>query len=279
MGIILPIGIIYFLGLFDFDKITNPKQIEESIEIPILGELSFHKSDSQLVISQGKLNTAIGEQFRLIRTNLGYLYNMNNYSKDGTGIVTLFTSSTSGEGKSFVSSNLAITMAYSSKKTILLEMDLRKPKIATIFGMSNESPGISNYLNDSHVEIEELIHATDIPNLYLMKCGTSLSNPSELLEGDRLQELLLELRKTYQHIIIDTPPIHLVTDALIIAKYVDVSLYIIRQGYTQKDELAFIKSANLQNRFPKLNFIFNGIKRVKYGYGYDYNSGYYTAVN
>jgi capsular exopolysaccharide synthesis family protein len=277
LGLFMPIGIIYAIDTFDFNKITNPKQIEEAIDIPILGELSFQKSNLPLVISKGKENNAIGEQFRLIRTNLSYLYNNSDISNIAVGKVTLFTSSTAGEGKSFISANLALTLAYSSKKTIILEMDLRKPKVAAMFDLSVESLGISNYLDEKNVKIDDLIQHTGIPGLDLISCGTISTNPSELLEKNELEELLAKLREIYDHIIIDTPPIHLVTDALIVAKYVDVSLYVIRQGYTQKEELDFIKATNLDTRLPNLNIIFNGIKRVKYGYGYNYDNGYYVV--
>ena len=156
-------------------------------------------------------------------------------------------------------------------------MDLRKPKIAAMFDLSSERLGISDFLSGEKVNIEDLIQHTSIPGLDIISCGTISTNPSELLERDELEILLTELRRMYDHILIDSPPIHLVTDALIIARYTDVSLYVIRQGYTQKEELDFIKAANLDTRFPNLNIIFNGIKRVKYGYGYNYDSGYYVV--
>jgi capsular exopolysaccharide synthesis family protein len=146
-----------------------------------------------------------------------------------------------------------------------------------MFDLSVESLGISNYLDEKNVKIDDLIQHTSVPGLDLISCGTISTNPSELLEKNELEELLAKLREIYDHIIIDTPPIHLVTDALIVAKYVDVSLYVIRQGYTQKEELDFIKATNLDTRLPNLNIIFNGIKRVKYGYGYNYDNGYYVV--
>ncbi len=276
LGLLVPVGVIYGVDSLDFNKITNPKQIEDALGLPILGELSFQKSTSPLVITQGKENNAIGEQFRLLRTNLSYLYN-NIEGRDNTkGRVTLFTSSTAGEGKSFVSSNLAMTLAYSTKKTIILEMDLRKPKVVSMFNLSAEHLGVSNYLSGENVRIEDLIQHTDVAGLDIINCGTIDINPSELLEREQLGELIARLRTMYNHIIIDTPPVHLVTDALIIAQHVDVSLYVIRQGYTQKDELDFIKVTNLAERLPQLNIVFNGIKRVKYGYGYNYDTGYYV---
>jgi capsular exopolysaccharide synthesis family protein len=224
------------------------------------------------VISQGRGKFAIGEQFRVLRTNLYHVHNNND-----SGRVTLFTSSTGGEGKSFVSANLAVTLAYASRKTIIMEMDLRKPKISATFGLPTEHPGISNFLDGEKLKLEDIIQPSGIPGLDVMGCGSILPNPSELLERTLLDELIVSLRQVYDDVIIDSPPIHLVTDALIIARVADASLYIMRQGYTQKAELEFINDIKSEKRFPKLSIIFNGIKRDKYGYGYNYDNSYYNT--
>jgi len=272
MGIFLPIGIIYTRDSFD-DKITNRKQIEDALNIPILGELSYQESSTPIVIIKERGNFAIGEQFRSLRAKLYQVHNNDNPA----GKVTLVTSSTSGEGKSFISANLAVTLAYAARKTIILEMDLRKPKTSLMFDLLPEHPGISDYLNGDKNKLEELIQPSGIPGLDVLGCGSILENPSELLEREKLEDLIQVLRKTYDHIIVDTPPIHLVTDAVIVARVVDASLYVIRQGYTMKEEFNFIDEINSDNRFPKLNIIFNGIKRDKYGYGYNYNNSYYNT--
>ena len=271
IGLGIPAGLLYARDSFDV-QITNRKQIEDEINIPILGELSFQESTTPIVISQGRGKFAIGEQFRVLRTNLYHVHSNNE-----SGRVTLFTSSTGGEGKSFVSANLAVTLAYASRKTIILEMDLRKPKISLTFDLSPEHIGISNYLDGEQLNLIELIQPSGIPGLDVLGCGSILPNPSELLERSKLDELIISLREIYDDIIIDTPPIHLVTDALIISRVADASMYIIRQGYTQKAELDFIKEINLEKRLPKLNIIFNGIKRDKYGYGYNYDNSYYNT--
>lgn len=271
IGLGIPAGILYARDSFDV-QITNRKQIEDAVSIPILGELSFQESTTPIVISQGRGKFAIGEQFRVLRTNLYHVHNTND-----SGRVTLFTSSTGGEGKSFVSANLAVTLAYASRKTVILEMDLRKPKTSLMFGLPLEHVGISNYLDGEPLKLEDMIQPSGIPGLDVIGCGSILPNPSELLEKTKLDELILILRKIYDDIIIDTPPIHLVTDALIISRVTDASLYIMRQGYTQKAELDFINEINLEKRLPKLNIIFNGIKRDKYGYGYNYDNSYYNT--
>ena len=223
----------------------------------------------------GRSKFAIGEQFRVLRTNLYHLHGNNE-----SGRVTLFTSSISQEGKSFISSNLAVTLAYASRKTIILSMDLRKPKIAGIFGLSDDFPGISDYLNNSSADLPAMIRPSGIPGLDLLGAGAVLPNPSELLETEKLDELVQFLKKRYDDIIIDTPPIHLVTDALIIARVAQATLYIVRQNFTHKNELDFIKEINTGNRFNKFTIVFNGIKRDAGSYGYDYgnyNYNYYNA--
>jgi tyrosine-protein kinase Etk/Wzc len=271
LGLALPIGLIYTRDSFDV-KITNRKQIEDVVTIPILGELSYQESSTPIVITKERGKFAIGEQFRVLRTNLYHVHNNND-----SGRVTLFTSSTGGEGKSFVSANLAVTMAYAGRKTVILEMDLRKPKISLTFGLPLDVAGISDYLEGEPIKLTDLIQPSGIPGLDVLGCGSILPNPSELLEKEKLDEMIDDLRKMYDDIIIDSPPIHLVTDALIIARVADASLYIMRQGYTQKVELDFINEIKSEERFPKLNIIFNGIKREKYGYGYNYDNSYYNS--
>lgn len=271
LGLAAPAGLIYSRDSFDV-RITNRKQIEDAVTIPILGELSYQESSTPIVISQGRGKFAIGEQFRVLRTNLYHVHNTNE-----SGRVTLFTSSTGGEGKSFVSANLAVTLAYASRKTVILEMDLRKPKISVTFGLPTDHVGISNYLDGEKLKMEDIIQPSGIPGLDVIGCGSILPNPSELLERATLDELIVNLRQMYDDVIIDSPPIHLVTDALIIARVADASLYIMRQGHTQKAELDFINEIKSEKRFPKLNIIFNGIKRDKYGYGYNYDNSYYNS--
>ncbi len=268
-------GLLYLRESLN-DLITNRSQIEEETGVPILGELGYQNTEQQIVVSAGRSKFSIGEQFRVLRTNLYHLHGNNE-----TGRVTLFTSSVSGEGKSFVSSNLAVALAYASRKTVILEMDLRKPKVSVNFGLSSDHIGISNYLNGETKDIAKIVQPSGIPGLDVLGCGPVLPNPSELLEQGLLDELINSLKGMYDEIIIDSPPIHLVTDALIIARVADTSLYVVRQGYTHKYELEFIKDINDAKRFPKFRIIFNGVKSgtssyggYGYGYGYGYSSSY-----
>lgn len=275
IGLGAALGILYLRESLN-DRITNRKQIEDETEIPILGELSYQENSETIVVSEGRSKFAIGEQFRVLRTNLYHLHGTNE-----GGRVTLFTSSVSSEGKSFVSSNIAVTLAYASRKTVILEMDLRKPKVSVNFNLSTEHPGISSYLNEDTSDLKKLIQPSGIPNLDVLGCGPILPNPSELLEKERLDELIAILRTMYDDIIIDSPPIHLVTDALIIARVADASLYVVRQGYTHKYELEFMNEIDNAKRFPKFNIVFNGVKKdaAAYGYGYSYSYSYNNYYN
>jgi len=266
LGLALAAFVLFVKENLD-DLITSRKQIEDELNVNILGELAYMDTEDQIVVSEGRGKFAIGEQFRVLRTNLFHLHGNSD-----SGRVTLFTSSISGEGKSFVSSNLAVTLAYASRKTIILEMDLRKPKISINFGLSSEHTGISDYLDNRVSNLNELIRPSGIPGLDVLSCGSILPNPSELLEKDRLDELINALKEIYDDIVIDSPPIHLVTDALIIARVVDASLYVVRQAYTHKYELDFVNDIIEANRFPKFSIVFNGVKRNAFGYsGYGYN--------
>jgi len=244
--------------------------------VPILGELSYQDSTESIVVSAGRSKFAVGEQFRVLRTNLYHLHGNND-----PGRVTLFTSSVSGEGKSFVSSNLAVTLAYASMKTIILEMDLRKPKVSINFGLSADTKGISDFLAETSTNLDEMIRPSGIPGLDVLSCGTIVPNPSELLEKEELDELINLLKLRYDDIIIDSPPIHLVTDSLIISRVASAALYIVRQGYTHKSELDFIAEIKASERFNKFTIVFNGVKRDASGYGYyggyGYGYSYYNA--
>ncbi|MCF2504676.1 polysaccharide biosynthesis tyrosine autokinase [Dyadobacter sp. CY107] len=268
LGLGLPAGLIYVRGMLS-SKITTREDITDNLKTPIIVELPLEQGKNAIAINHTS-QTVVSEQFRALRIKLYYLFGKKEY-----GRVTLVTSSVPGEGKSFVSSNLGRTLAYSGRKTIILELDMRKPKIAEIFGISKELPGISEYLN-GHAEQSEIIqHAANEPGLHFITSGQLVANPSELLEKKLLVDLIESLKYIYDDIIIDSPPIHLVPDAMILSRVSDITLYMIRQGFTQKSELEFIKELDKQKQLTNINIIFNGIQRVKYGYGYDYDTNYY----
>jgi tyrosine-protein kinase Etk/Wzc len=268
-GLILPSGFIYTRNNLN-NRITTKKEIEAATGIPVFSELSNSDTSSPLITNkQGDIAT--GEDFRALRTNLHFLR-----GKQEKGYTILTTSSISSEGKSFVSSNLGIVLAVSGKKTVILEMDLRKPKVSRTFNLSSSHLGVSDYLMDN-LPVEEIIQNSKVQaNLDIIGCGHLPSDPSELLQLEEVDALINKLRLKYDYIIIDTPPINLVTDAKILSRLSDVILYVTRQAYTYKSLMPFIKSLRQDPLFSDMKIILNGVEKGKYGYNYgDY---YYQKI-
>lgn len=270
LGLILPAGFVYGRNTIK-NQITDKREIENSTGIPVLTEINYDE-DNSLQSTINRSGNLLGEQVRELRTKLSYLH-----QKKPTGRVTLLTSSTSAEGKSFITSNLGATIAASGKKTIILELDMRKPKISKIFDLDQGHLGMSDYLSGKVSDINKIVQTSSLrSNLFIIGAGTLPDNPAELLENYRMQELIDALKTEYADILLDTPPVHLVTDAFIIADITDVTLYIVRQGYTSKEELDFIKRVAKDKRLPMLNIVFNGIQNKKFGHGYHYDNSYYA---
>jgi tyrosine-protein kinase Etk/Wzc len=268
IGIILPTVLLYLRNSLS-DRITDVKEIQKETNLPVISELEFEEIKDNLIVDE--LGTSpLSEQIRALRIALNHT--LNNQQ----GMITLFTSSISGEGKSFTSKNLSIALAYSGKKTIILELDLRKPQLYKSFNLQRDHKGISDFLN-GRASYEDVIQNSGImDNLHFISSGASVPNPSELMERDELKQLFAVLKDKYDCVIIDSPPVHLVSDALVLSKLADVTLYLIRQGYTNRTELKFIKHLNENQQLVNVHIVFNGIERVKYGYGYEYNHNYYA---
>jgi len=273
LGILLPIAYLYLKDSLN-DKILSSSDIEKITSTPILGEIFYSEGVEPIVVNINS-RKAIAEQFRSIRTNMQFLYGKQ---VSGEGKVMLLTSSMSGEGKSFVASNIAAALAISGKKTVLLELDLRKPKVSKYLELNNKT-GLSNYLIGK-AEISDIIQPTSInPNLFIIGSGPIPPNPSELLIQNEIKILIEFLRKEFDEILIDTPPIGLVTDAQILGKFADSTLYLVRQGITFKKQIQNLDELYVNNKFPRMNVLLNGIKlgrSAEYGYGYGYGYGYYS---
>ncbi len=267
LGLILPMGYVYAKDLLNV-KVKGSNDIIKLTETPILAQVLLEEGSEAIVVT-GNSRKAIAEQFRAIRTNMQFL---RGKQQAGVGNVTLFTSSMSGEGKSFVASNIAVAMAISGKKTVLLELDLRKPKVSQYLALNNKT-GLSNYLIGK-ASINEIVKQTEInPNFYVIGSGPIPPNPSELLIQTEMEDLLAYLRVNFDEILIDSPPVGLVTDAQILARLTDATIYLIRQNVTFKHQIKNLEQLRFGNRFPKLNVILNGVKMGgKYGYGYGYYS-------
>ena len=266
LGLILPIGIILGLDYLN-NKIKSRKQLERITPIPVLGVVGHSDINSNLIVYE-RPKTAVSESFRAIRADLNFLL---KDKKVGEPKVILVTSSIGGEGKTFTSLNIATVIANGGKKVALLGVDLRKPKIFNDFKLKNDV-GISNYLI-GQVSVNEILQQTFIENLSIIPSGAVPPNPSELLLGDRFEILLNELKKDFEFIILDTPPVGLVADAFQIMHLTDASLFMVRQNYTEENVLEFINDKYTNKIVKNISIIFNDFNH-KAGYGYGYGSGY-----
>ncbi len=272
LGLMVPLLLVSILGFFE-NKVDSEETINQLTSIPVLGRIGLHKGGDQIIVKQGN-RSAINEMFRLLRTNLNFL----NHSKEKQTI--LFTSSISGEGKTFIAINLGITLALSNKKVVILGLDLRKPKMGKYLGDIPDK-GITNYLIGQS-PISEIIQTyKENPNLSYITSGPVPPNPAELILSDQMEQMLKELAEEFDYILIDTPPIGLVSDALLLRKYVDNILVIVRQKYTRKVMLKNLEHMYSNNELERANIIFNGVKNggSYYGYGgyqYGYHQEYYV---
>jgi len=272
VGIAIPISAAFLLTLMD-NFIHTTKDIEKLSSIPLIGVVGKTNHATNLIVKD-KPQSTIAESFRGIRSSLHFIYNQDSLHGSRTIMVT---SSVSGEGKTFTSINLATVFALSGKRTILVGMDLRKPKIFDDFNIENDV-GVSNYLVKD-CNLNEVIRSTGVENLDMVLSGPVPPNPSELIMTRRCGEMIDQLKKDYDYIILDTPPLGLVADALEIAKYADATLYVVRQGYTKKAMLDVVNEKFNRKELKNISFVFNYLnERGTYGYGYGYGlygSGYY----
>lgn len=277
VGLVVPAAVLNIRELLN-NRVQSRKEIEAETGLSIFGEVSLKPKEFKETVLDPQNRSFITEQFRILRTNLQYI-NTTQEAYKGKGTVLLFTSSTSGEGKSFVTLNLAVSIAALGKKVAVLELDLRKPKLTKYLGLTREK-GISNYLSGS-MDYMEIAQGTNTENLFLVSSGPIPPNPAELLSNGKIETLLEGYRDTFDFILIDTPPIGLVTDALILSPHVDACFYIVRHEVTVKRDLAFLADLKKFNKFKSLNIIFNGVNHrnsQEYGYGYGYGKygkGYY----
>ncbi len=257
LGLFFPVAVLWIRDQFN-DKIESVDEIEKKVQAPILGEISF-LSKSNKTLSMVKTHGRQAEQIRTLRTNLEFM-------QTGGVRSILITSSIGGEGKSFLTANLGNAFAALGKRVILLGFDLRKPGLHKVFGIEN-TIGISNYLVGQN-SLQQIIHKIDQEgNLDLITCGHIPPNPQELLQGGTLPKLMEELKRQYDYVIIDTPPIGLVSDAQFLSRYADASVFVMRQSYTPKDQIKLVNSLFKEKRLGNFGVVINGIKDDKW-YGY-----------
>lgn len=275
-GVVVPILLINLLFMLN-NTVQRREDIEKVTHSSILGEIGQMKNTvngqpGEESIIKMTSRSAVAEQFRALRTNLQYL-------GDGSCRVLMFTSSIGGEGKSFVSINLAASLAYSDKRVLLIGLDLRKPTLHERLMLPNKFGASNCLIGQGHYE--DFIQPTGVhPKFEVLTSGPIPPNPSELLSNGKLPLLLAELRHKYDYILIDSPPYGLVTDSALIAEHVDATLYIVRFNYTILDHLKRIGELQRARRFSNLSVIFNGVNYgAGYGYGYGYGGygyGYYS---
>ena len=269
LAFVLPIGLLAIKDLFN-KKILYRHEIEKLTNAPIIGEIAHANGKESIVIQEGK-RTFIAEQFRRLRASLGYLGGKSGKKK------ILVTSSLPKEGKSFVSLNLALSLALTDKRVILLELDLSNPSLSSKLNVKHEK-GASNFLN-GELEPEDIIKRTAAhKNLFFIPAGTLPENPSELLLTDKLKELLSYLEDVFDVIIIDSAPASLLSDAYVLSPMCDTTLYVVKHGFTPKSYLERLDEDNAsENQLTNMKIVFNGIRSrgfMKNAYGYGYGYGY-----
>lgn len=273
LGILIPL--VFILGIFFINNsIQNIEDISKLTQIPLLGVIGVNKDSINLAVFE-KPRSALSEAFRGIRSSLQFLYKKQQVNGSKT---LMITSSISGEGKTFCSINIATVFALSEKKTVIVGLDLRKPRLADEFQLTT-SLGVVNYLIKQN-SLEEITNSTQIPNLDVILSGPIPPNPSELILSDGMKELIDELKLKYDYIILDTPPVGLVADSLELVQFADVTLYIVRQNYTKKDMITLLNTRLKRGELSNVSIVLNGYEnKAKYGstYGYGYGYGSYSS--
>jgi tyrosine-protein kinase Etk/Wzc len=271
LTLLIPTAVITSASLFR-NTVLNRDDITSLTEVPLIGVVGHSGETSNMVVTK-RPKSAISEAFRTIRTNLQYYGNV-----DGCKTI-LITSSVGGEGKSFITLNLAGIIAMQQQKVVVIGLDLRKPKLYQDFGWKNDM-GASNYLVGAN-KLDEVIRKTDNPFLDIIISGPIPPNPAELLSKPQMGEMLAELKKRYDFIIIDTPPIGVVSDAFLLLNQTDVNLYVVRQAYSRLEFLKTLEELYDEGKIPNASIVLNDSNFAhQYGYGHHYgylngNAGYY----
>ena len=274
LGLLIPLIMVFSMTILD-STIKNTEDIIKMTKIPILGVVGKKMHKSNLAVFE-KPKSALAESFRAVRSSLQFLYKQQ---QAGTKTLML-TSSVSGEGKTFCSMNIATVFALSEKKTVIVGLDLRKPKIFDDFNIENTT-GVVNYLIGQKT-LDEITHHTHIPYLDVIPSGPIPPNPSELIMGESMKKMIEELKLKYNYIILDTPPVGLVSDALELTAFCDATLYVVRQNVTRKEMLSLVNNKHKRGELHNISIVFNGFEhKAKYGnaYGYGYGYGYGNYAN
>lgn len=268
LGVGLPVSVIFLIGLTKF-KIEGRGDVEKLTRLPIVGDVPLTDEKAGSIAVFENQNTLMSETFRHIRTNLQFM--LENNQK-----VILVTSTVSGEGKSFISSNLAISLSLLGKKVVIVGLDIRKPGLNKIFNIPRKEQGITQYLSNPEKNLMDFVQPSDVSkNLYILPGGTVPPNPTELLARDGLDKAIETLKKNFDYVILDTAPVGMVTDTLLIGRVADLSVYVCRADYSRKAEFTLINELATDNKLPNICTVINGLDLQKKKYGYYYGYGKY----
>ncbi len=268
LGVGLPVGIIYLIGLTKF-KIEGRADVEKLTSLPVIGDIPLADEKSGSIAVFENQNNLMSETFRNVRTNLQFML------ENGKNVI-LATSTISGEGKSFVSSNLAISLSLLGKKVVIVGLDIRKPGLNKVFNLSRKEHGITQFLTNPTVNLMDLVQPSDINrNLFILPGGAVPPNPTELLARDGLEKAIETLKTNFDYVILDTAPVGMVTDTLLIGRTADLSVYVCRADYTRKAEFTLVNELSEKNKLPNLCVVINGLDLQKKKYGYYYGYGKY----
>ena len=268
LGVGLPVGVIYLIGLTKF-KIEGRADVEKLTSLPVVGDIPLADEKTGSIAVFENQNNLMSETFRNVRTNLQFML------ENGKNVI-LVTSTISGEGKSFISANLAISLSLLGKKVVIVGLDIRKPGLNKVFNIPKKEHGITQYLTNTTANLMDFVQPSDInKNLFILPGGTVPPNPTELLARGGLEKAIETLKANFDYVILDTAPVGIVTDTLLIGRVADLSVYVCRADYTHKAEFTLINELAENNKLPNLCIAVNGLDLNSRKYGYYYGYGKY----
>lgn len=274
IGAIIPFVILYIMELLN-NTVRSRREVEEALSAPFLGDIPRYegKADYNVVVKENSRDV-ISESFRILRTNINFM------SVDRKMQVITLTSSIPHSGKTFISTNLAMTLAISGKKVLLMDLDLRRRTLSKQMGHRNDRRGLTSYLTGTITSLKDAVSTTSLhDNLDMMYAGPQPPNPAEMLMSHRVDAMIEELRTIYDYIIIDNVPAMAVADAMIIDRFVDLTIYVVRQGNLDRRQLPDIEQLYREKKFNNMAIVLNGVSNNRssygYGYGYGYSYNYY----
>ena len=268
LGVGLPVGVIYLIGLTKF-KLEGRADVEKLTSLPVVGDVPLADEKTGSIAVFENKNNLMSETFRNVRTNLQFML------ENGKNVI-LVTSTISGEGKSFISANLAISLSLLGKKVVIVGLDIRKPGLNKVFNIPKKEHGITQYLTNTTANLMDFVQPSDInKNLFILPGGTVPPNPTELLARGGLEKAIETLKANFDYVILDTAPVGMVTDTLLIGRVADLSVYVCRADYTHKAEFTLINELAENNKLPNLCIAVNGLDLNSRKYGYYYGYGKY----